>query len=69
MIDERSRPSCFMHALPKIKPGGIIVWDNTDREHYWPAMRLVPPTWKFFDFPEPTAYAPQFYWTSAWGAV
>ncbi|NDY83478.1 hypothetical protein G3I67_09565 [Orrella sp. NBD-18] len=34
LIDGRSRPSCFMHALPKIKDGGYIVLDNAEREAY-----------------------------------
>ena len=34
LIDGRSRPSCFVHALPKIKDGGYIVLDNAEREAY-----------------------------------
>jgi predicted O-methyltransferase YrrM len=34
LIDGRSRPSCFMHALPKIKDSGYIVLDNAEREAY-----------------------------------
>lgn len=34
LIDGRARPSCFIHALPKIKSNGYIVLDNAERENY-----------------------------------
>lgn len=34
LIDGRARPSCLKHAIPKLQPGGILVYDNTDREYY-----------------------------------
>jgi hypothetical protein len=33
-IDGRARPSCIMHAAPKVKPGGILVLDNAERPYY-----------------------------------
>jgi hypothetical protein len=33
-IDGRARPSCIMHAAPKVKPGGLLVLDNADRPYY-----------------------------------
>jgi hypothetical protein len=68
LIDGRARPSCFAHSACKIKPGGYIVWDNTEREHYWPAMRAAPPQFRFLDFPGPVPYANVFLRTSAWQA-
>ena len=41
-IDGRARPSCFKHAIGKVKRGGCILWDNTDRAHYRNAMGLAP---------------------------
>ncbi|HEX2914535.1 MAG TPA: hypothetical protein VH186_27285 [Chloroflexia bacterium] len=34
MVDGRSRASCLVHSLPKVKTGGIIILDNSDRERY-----------------------------------
>lgn len=68
LIDGRARPSCFKHGLSKIKPGGYIVWDNTERDYYHPAMRLAPAGFRFFDFPGPTPYVGHFSRTSAWQA-
>jgi len=33
-IDGRARPSCVMHGAAKIKPGGLLILDNADREYY-----------------------------------
>lgn len=66
LIDGRSRPSCFIHALPKIKKGGYIVWDNTDQEHYIPAINSCPENYKRTDYPGPTPYASWFSFTSIW---
>jgi hypothetical protein len=34
LVDGRARPSCIKHSVRKVKPGGIIVLDNAEREHY-----------------------------------
>ena len=34
LIDGRSRPSCFLHSIPKIKTAGVIILDNAERESY-----------------------------------
>lgn len=34
LIDGRSRPSCFLHSIPKIKSGGYIILDNAERLSY-----------------------------------
>jgi hypothetical protein len=34
LVDGRARPSCLRHAAPKVKPGGMLVLDNADRELY-----------------------------------
>lgn len=33
-IDGRERALCLGYALPKLKPGGILVIDNSEREQY-----------------------------------
>jgi hypothetical protein len=34
LIDGRSRPSCIMHSIKKIKDGGYLILDNSDRTYY-----------------------------------
>lgn len=34
LIDGRARPACFKHAVAKVKFGGYIVVDNSEREAY-----------------------------------
>ena len=35
LVDGRARPSCIKHAIPKLKKGGWLVVDNSDREYYF----------------------------------
>ena len=41
LIDGRSRASCIKHSIKKIKIGGFLVLDNSEREDYKPAMKLL----------------------------
>ena len=34
VVDGRSRPSCTVHSLKKVKPGGLLLIDNADRQYY-----------------------------------
>lgn len=34
LVDGRARPSCLKHALSKVRPGGLLVLDNSDRPYY-----------------------------------
>ncbi len=34
VVDGRARVSCFGHALPKVRPGGLLLLDDTYREEY-----------------------------------
>lgn len=35
LVDGRVRPSCIKHAIPKLKKGGWLVVDNSDRDYYF----------------------------------
>lgn len=41
VVDGRARPSCTKHAIPRLKKGGWLVIDNTDRDYYFDAFREV----------------------------
>lgn len=40
LVDGRARPSCLVHAAPRVRPGGILILDNSDRAYY--TARLGP---------------------------
>jgi len=42
-IDGRARPSCCKHALPKIKKGGYLIFDNVEIPHYANSLNLLKP--------------------------
>lgn len=41
VIDGRARSACLVHAMQRLSPDGLIVFDNTNRERYRPALDLV----------------------------
>jgi hypothetical protein len=41
VVDGRARPGCMRQALPKIKPGGFLVLDNSDRTEYKDGQSLM----------------------------
>jgi hypothetical protein len=45
VIDGRARNSCIVHAIPKIKRGGILVLDNSDRDYYLKNTRFLLDGW------------------------
>jgi hypothetical protein len=34
LVDGRSRPSCLLHSINKVKKGGLLVLDNAERPYY-----------------------------------
>ena len=34
MVDGRARPSCIKRSLSKVRVGGFMIVDNTDRDYY-----------------------------------
>ncbi|MCS6882538.1 MAG: hypothetical protein RMK84_01305 [Oscillochloridaceae bacterium] len=34
LVDGRARPSCLAHAAPRVRPGGTLILDNSDRAYY-----------------------------------
>lgn len=50
VIDGRSRTSCLAYAIPKVKKGGMLLLDDSWRDHYQPGILLIPDDWSRFDF-------------------
>ena len=40
-VDGRARASCIIHAIKKIKPGGYLMLDNSERAHYNKTVSLL----------------------------
>jgi predicted O-methyltransferase YrrM len=67
VIDGRARPSCFKHAMPKVKPGGFLVLDNAERDYYSYIHRsLDSAEWTLHDFYGPGPYNLYFWRTCVW---
>lgn len=52
LVDGRQRVACVSHAMDKVKPGGLLILDDSDRPKYAEAHRLLE-TWSskaFFGF-------------------
>jgi hypothetical protein len=45
IVDGRARVECCLNAIPKLKPGGFFVLDNSDRERYKPVFKVLA-SWK-----------------------
>jgi SAM-dependent methyltransferase len=42
VVDGRARNACFEHAVTRLAPGGVLVFDNVDRERYRQAIAASP---------------------------
>jgi hypothetical protein len=70
VIDGRARPSCFKHSLRKVKKGGFIVLDNSERNYYsFIHNSLDNSNWCKNDFYGPGPYGENFWQTSFWKKI
>jgi len=53
LIDGRSRAVCLEKSINKIKKGGYIVFDNSDRDEYKSSINRLLHEWERFDFTGP----------------
>jgi hypothetical protein len=51
-VDGRARPSCLIHAVRKVKPGGALMLDNSERSRYQASFELFR-SWRRHDFAGP----------------
>ncbi|MDD5218185.1 MAG: hypothetical protein PHN49_00610 [Candidatus Omnitrophica bacterium] len=67
VIDGRARPSCFKHAVKRLKPRGFLVLDNSERDRYASIHQtLNPGVWAKKEFWGPGPYNLCFWKTSIW---
>ena len=41
IVDGRARIECARRAMPKVRPGGLLLLDDTDRHRYQPALEML----------------------------
>lgn len=49
-VDGAARPSCIVHAYPKLKAGGMFILDNAERPRYQSGINHLPKDWSRTDF-------------------
>ena len=64
VVDGRARPSCIKHAIPKLKKGGLLVVDDTEREFYLRPFNWDKPHWITKRFAGPGPFFREFCETS-----
>lgn len=67
LVDGRARVACIQRAESKLRPGGFLIVDNSDREEYAPAYRRLM-RWRRFDFFGLGPYRRTPWQTSVWQA-
>lgn len=65
IVDGRARPACMMHALAKVRPGGYLMLDNSNREIYERGKQAVS-TWSSREFYGPGPYNEYPWATTIW---
>jgi len=51
LVDGRERVRCIGEAMPKVKPGGLLVLDNSRRPRYTMGIEWLA-SWQRLDFPD-----------------
>lgn len=68
VIDGRARAACFRRSIRKVRPGGLLILDDSSRTSYQKAISIIPKTWKRIDFtgpyPRDTNFDRATIWTS-----
>jgi hypothetical protein len=66
LVDGRARGACIAHAIPKIKPGGYLIVDNSDRGGYFEKNGILfnEEKWESTHFVGPVPYSFEFSKTS-----
>lgn len=65
VVDGRARLSCVYHAQAKVKPGGYLLLDDSQRTRYRPLKKLLN-SWEMTQFFGPVPYETNFVETTIW---
>lgn len=65
VLDGRQRVNCLANGLGALRAGGVVIWDNSDREEYRPGfVRLTAAGFRRLDFWGPGPLATRRWCTS-----
>ncbi len=64
-VDGRARTACVLAARTKVRPGGLILLDNSDRPEYSEAIEALE-TYERLDFPGLAPYSTEVSLTTLW---
>lgn len=64
-IDGRARPSCILHAINKLKKGGFLILDNSERNEYFKGIDLIK-NCEMIEFYGPGPFIDYFWKTTIW---
>lgn len=64
-VDGRARPSCIANALAKVRRGGYLMLDNSERKHYCQSMKMLT-KWRPKKFYGVGPYVAGFWETAVW---
>jgi hypothetical protein len=67
-VDGRARPSCIFHARRKVKIGGCLMLDNSERLDYQRSKELLS-SWGKHEFFGPGPYNDYFWQTTIWKRI
>jgi hypothetical protein len=71
LVDGRARTSCLFHAIPKVKKGGFLVVDNSERKYY--LKNNLANLKKYYrpviNYPGPVPYSVYFSKTTIWQRI
>lgn len=68
IVDGRARVSCILYAISKIRPGGYLMLDNSERERYSDAISFLA-DYKRTDFFGIGPYSTYLWQTSLWEII
>lgn len=70
LLDGRARPSCFKHAASKVRKGGFVILDNSERPHYsYIHQQMHSWNWIRHDFFGPGPHNSYFWQTCVWQRI
>jgi hypothetical protein len=65
LVDGRAREGCAQHARPKVRPGGYLIFDNSERDTYACVHRAMA-KWPRREFRGPGPYVLGYWSTTVW---
>jgi hypothetical protein len=65
LVDGRARSACLLRSWPKVRKGGLLVLDDSDRDRYQAAMERLPRDHRH-DYFGPAAYSRWYWRTTIW---